>query len=58
MLEAEHGYPFTGVVYVNSHYVYRTDLIENADPTGSATGDRRDLYLSLVAAGQSSLPSE
>ena len=58
LLEAEHGYPFTGVVYVNSHHVYRTDLIENADPTGSATGDRRDLYLSLVASGQPSLPSE
>ncbi|MXZ67892.1 MAG: ABC transporter substrate-binding protein [Acidimicrobiia bacterium] len=57
LLEAEHGYPFTGVVYVNSHYVYRTDLIEDADPTGSVTGDRRDLYLSLVEAGSVSPPS-
>lgn len=58
LLEAEHGYPFTGVVYVNSHYVYRTDLIENADPTASVTGNRRDLYLSLVEAGRLSPPSE
>lgn len=50
-LEAEHGYPFIGVVYVNSHHVYRTDLIEGADVTGSVTGDRRDPYLSLVPAG-------
>lgn len=57
LLEAEHGYPFTGVVYVNSHHVYRTDLIENADLTGSVTGDRRDLYLSLVDARQWSIPS-
>ena len=58
LLEAEHGYPFTGVVYVNSHHVYHTDLIENADVTGSVTGDRRDLYLSLVPAGLLSIPSE
>ena len=31
LLEAEHGYPFTGVVYVNSHHVYRTDLIEKTE---------------------------
>ena len=51
LLEAEYGYPFTGVVYVNSHHVYRTDLIENADLAGWVTGSRRDLYLSLVQAG-------
>lgn len=58
LLEAEHGYPFIGVVYVNTHHVYHTDLITNADVTGSVSGDRRDLYLSLAAAGQSSIPSE
>ncbi|MCY4621761.1 MAG: ABC transporter substrate-binding protein [bacterium] len=58
LLEAEHGYPFTGVVYVNSHHVYHTDLIENADVTGSVTGDRRDLYLSLVPAGLLPIPSK
>ena len=58
LLEAEHGYPFIGVVYVNSHHVYRTDLIETADLTGSITGSRRDLYLSLVEAGQVPIPSE
>ena len=58
LLEAEHGYPFTGVVYVNSHHVYHTDLIENADVNGSVTGDRRDLYLSLVPAGQLPTPTE
>ena len=51
LLEAEHGYPFTGAVYVNSHHLYRTDLIENADLAGWVTGSRRDLYLSLVQTG-------
>ncbi len=51
LLEAEHGYPFIGVVYVNSHHAYHTGLIEKADVTGSVTGDRRDLYLSLVLTG-------
>ncbi|MCE2530676.1 MAG: hypothetical protein J4G11_12540 [Acidimicrobiia bacterium] len=58
LLEAEHGYPFTGVVYVNSHHVYHTDLIESADVTGSVTGDRRNLYLSLVPAGLLPIPSK
>ena len=56
LLEAENGYPFIGVVYVNTHHVYHTDLITNADVTGSVSGDRRDLYLSLVPAGQSPRP--
>ncbi len=52
LLEAEHGYPSIGVVYVNKHHVYRTDLIADAAITGSVTGDRRDLYLSLVPTAQ------
>ena len=58
LLEAEHGYPFIGVVYVNTHHVYHTDLIKDADVTASISGDRRDLYLSLVPAGQLPPPSE
>lgn len=58
LLEAENGYPFVGVVYVNTHHVYHTDLITSADVTGSVTGDRRHLYLSLVPAGQVPTPSE
>ncbi|MXY76219.1 MAG: ABC transporter substrate-binding protein [Acidimicrobiia bacterium] len=56
LLEAENGYPFIGVVYVNTHHVYRTDLITNADVTGSVSGDRRGLYLSLAPSGQSPTP--
>ena len=58
LLQAEHGYPSIGVVYVNKHHVYHTDLITNAYVGGSVTGDRRELYLSLAEAGQLSVPSE
>ena len=56
LLEAENGYPFVGVVYVNTQHVYRTDLITNAVVTGSVSGDRRGLYLSLTPTGQSPTP--
>ena len=58
LLESEHGYPFIGVVYVNSHHAYHTHLIESADVTSSVTGDRRNLYLSLAPAGQLPISSE